>query len=232
MNQGQLHYARNMSSSDLHRLHQLHDPQHPVAVALRCPACRHQVTLQGFNNVLDVYARLPSGEDRRFGQRQCPNPACRAHVFVVAGLTGDAIVAYPPELIDFDATGLPPEILASLQEAIACHSVSCYRAAAIMVRRTLEGLCHDRGATGPNLRERLANLGEKVILPRELLDGLQHLRLLGNDAAHIKAETYDEVGEAEVELALDVAKEVLKAVYQYRGLVDRLNALKRAEIES
>jgi hypothetical protein len=35
------------------------------------------------------------------------------------------------------------------------------------------------------------------------------------------------VGQEEVEVAIDVTKEILNAVYQYRSVMDRLKALKK-----
>ncbi|WGM31488.1 hypothetical protein KKHFBJBL_01735 [Brevundimonas sp. NIBR11] len=96
-----------------------------------------------------------------------------------------------------------------------------------MVRRILEELCEDRTATGKTLKDRLGNLGTNVVVPKELLDAADELRLLGNDAAHIEAKSYDEIGEAEASLAVELAKELLKAVYQYQSLVDRLRGLKK-----
>jgi len=58
------------------------------------------------------------------------------------------------------------------------------------------------------------------------LDGLDDLRLLGNDAAHIESQEYTKVGKEEVEIGIELAKEVLKAVYQYAALLGRLRALK------
>jgi len=97
-----------------------------------------------------------------------------------------------------------------------------------MVRKTLEELCHVQGAAGPNLKERIKALGTKVLLPPELLDGLDDLRLLGNDAAHIESQEFNNVGKEEVEIGIEFAKEVLKAVYQYSGLLARLRSLKRS----
>ncbi len=96
-----------------------------------------------------------------------------------------------------------------------------------MVRKTLEELCLDRQATGNTLKERIRSLGTKVILPQELLDGLDDLRLLGNDAAHIESQEFNRVGQEEVEIGNEFAKEVLKAVYQYSALLTRLRALKK-----
>ena len=96
-----------------------------------------------------------------------------------------------------------------------------------MVRKTLEELCRDRNATGGNLKDRIRALGTRIVLPQDLLDGLDDLRLLGNDAAHIESQEYEKVGKDEVEVGIEFTKEVLKAVYQYSTLLNRLRALKK-----
>lgn len=96
-----------------------------------------------------------------------------------------------------------------------------------MVRKTLEALCRDRKAEGGDLKARLTALRAKVVLPDELLEGLQELRLLGNDAAHIESKAYEKVGKEEVEIAIAVETEVLKAVYQYAAIIKQLQALKK-----
>jgi hypothetical protein len=89
--------------------------------------------------------------------RICPNSECSALVFV-AEEVGSPRTVFPPEVIDFDATNLPPRILASLEEAVKSHAAGCYRASALMVRRVLEELCEDKKATGTNLMQRLGAL--------------------------------------------------------------------------
>lgn len=96
-----------------------------------------------------------------------------------------------------------------------------------MIRKTLDLLCVDRGATGNNLKEKIAALGGKVLIPKELLDGMDDLRLLGNDAAHIESQVFDDVGENEVEIGIEFTKEILKAVYQYSSLLAKLKSLKK-----
>ena len=192
-----------------------------ATVSLRCPHCRQRGTFEPLPSVVDVTA---SG--MVVGERRCPNTECRALIFF-AYLNGQIAVSYPPERIDFDATNIPTAVVGALEEAITCHADSCFTAAAIMVRKTLEELCTDRGAKGANLKERLRALGTKIVLPTELLDGLDDLRLLGNDAAHIESQVYAKVGKEEVEVGIEFAKEVLKAVYQYSALLSRLRALKK-----
>lgn len=42
------------------------------------------------------------------------------------------------------------------------------------------------------------------------------------------AKTYGDVGRDEVEAAIDVAKEIIKACYQYVAIIDKLKALKKS----
>jgi hypothetical protein len=134
---------------------------------------------------------------------------------------------FPPEVIDFDSTDLPEPILASLEEAIRAHGAECFKASALMVRRLLEEICQDKKATGSDLKARLRALGSSIIIPQELLDAADELRILGNDAAHVEAKAYDKIGKNEATLAIELAKELLKAVYQYASLVSKLKALKK-----
>jgi hypothetical protein len=96
-----------------------------------------------------------------------------------------------------------------------------------MVRRALEDLCDDRGATGPNLKTRLESLSDKIAVAKALVEGLDNLRLLGNDAAHVNLHDFDAIGPTESGLAIEILKELLKGVYQYEDLVAKLEALKR-----
>ncbi len=192
-------------------------------VRLRCPVCRQRGTFDAtIQNDLQV-ANSPTFA----GLRRCPDPNCYALVFFVMN-QGKVVESFPAETIDFDATNIPAAIQGAFEEAIKCHAQACFVASAIMVRKTLEELCRDRNAAGPNLKERIKALGAKVVLPQELLDGLDDLRLLGNDAAHIESQEYAKIGQEEVEVGIEFTKEVLKAVYQLSSLLGRLRALKKA----
>jgi hypothetical protein len=192
---------------------------------LRCPGCRKNGT---FDSVIQFDGQISTSNGPVYaGLRCCPNPDCRTLIFCVLNAAGTLMECFPPETIDFDATNIPAGIQSAFEEAIKCHAQSCFVASAIMVRKTLEELCRERGANGANLKERIRALGTKVVLPMELLDGLDDLRLLGDDAAHIESQEYSKVGKDEVEVGIEFAKEVLKAVYQYSDLLARLRALKK-----
>jgi hypothetical protein len=119
-----------------------------TVVRLRCPRCKRQGVLEPLA-APDVYVEEWFENRSIVGARRCPNPDCHALVLfrmeVDDGGGHGKLVSYPPERLDFDATNLPDGVLSSLTEAITCHASQCFRASAMMVRRTLEELCADQG---------------------------------------------------------------------------------------
>jgi hypothetical protein len=202
---------------------------------LRCPHCMHMgsftkaLTHDLLISHIEVRGNAPYHRGHSVtGIRICPNPDCHGVILMVSDNSGETI-ALPGEVLDFDPSDIPPSIAGSFEEAIKCHSAQCYKAAALMVRRVLEELCEDRGAVGDNLKERISALSKIIVIPHELIQGADRLRLLGNDAAHIEAKTYQAVGEPEVRISIDLTKELLKASYQYKGILARLAALEKPQ---
>lgn len=194
-------------------------------ISTRCPHCGHNGTFEQMGN--DV-----NNNGMTFGLRRCPNESCFGHLFFVYNLNSrQVIITHPSDLIPFEKENIPENVLNAFQEAIVSHSNNCFVASAIMIRKTLEEICKDRGATGKNLYKRLEDLGSKIVVPQELIEGMQELRLLGNDAAHIESNTFDEIGKTEVEISIEFTKEILKAVYQYESLLGKLRSLKKPKEE-
>lgn len=135
----------------------------------------------------------------------------------------------PPFIPKVDVPGVPDEVAAAYEEALVCRAHDCLRAGAIMTRRALEELCQDQAADGKDLQARIRALGEQVTLPRVLLDGMDGLRLLGNDAAHLECRTFNGIGVAEVDVGLQFLREILEAVYGHADLLQKLESLKRMQ---
>lgn len=96
-----------------------------------------------------------------------------------------------------------------------------------MIRKTLEEICIDKGATGGNLYKKIQDLSNKILIPKDLIEAMHELRLLGNDAAHIEAETYNNIGSEELIISIDFTQEIIKAIYQYENLLGKLRSLKK-----
>ena len=190
----------------------LHEQQVPVQAGklrLRCPYCLVEGLFENRGQDLEIRGDGHDGWEVS-AQRICPNLDCRGLIFIVYDARSNVIqVSYPPERIDFDATDLPESIKEPLAEAIDCHAHGSFKAAALMIRRTLEALCEDQGAKGSTLVKRIEALSGQVGLPPSMVGALHDVRLLGNDAAHVEARTYVEVGKQEVEAGLEVTKFIL-----------------------
>ena len=202
-----------------------------TAIAAICPGCNREGNLAPMGQ--DISFTVPdvrkSNTVRQIivGSRLCPNPKCMTHVFVVWEPPGELIHSYPTGRIDFDATDVPKKVRNAFDETITSTANECYVGAGMLIRKTLEAVCEDRSASGNNLKERIADLRNKVTLPTALFEAMDHLRLLGNDAAHIEAKSYDEVGKAEVMAGIELSKEIIKATYQHKSLLEKLLALKK-----
>lgn len=192
-----------------------------VRLAVRCPHCGQNGTFEPLQNIADL--QVPN---HWLGIRKCPNPTCNGQLFIITNGSFVLEKSYPALRVDFDSAGIPDRIKKTFAEAVTCHAESCYAAGAIMIRRCLEELCEDRAAAGPDLKSRIAALRTKIVLPNELFDAMDELRILGNDAAHVEAKVYDDVGEPQVSIALELTKEILKATYQLDTLVKKIQALK------
>jgi hypothetical protein len=198
--------------------------QNKPTISTCCPHCGHNATFEHIVNTQDILAT----EGKIVGIRKCPNQECFGALFFVYNeSTRSIMITYPSCTIPFDEENIPERVLNAFQEVISSHANSCFIASAIMIRKTLEEICSDMKAIGNNLYERLENLGEKIIIPKELKEGMQDLRLLGNDAAHIESNTFNDVGKEEVTISIAFTKEILKAVYQYKSLLEQLRSLKK-----
>ena len=205
------------------------NPGHNTVIQTDCPNCNKSGTFD------TVGSHDTQNGVFVFGLRRCPNPSCRAALFFVKGLQelhNSTLETYPSSRISFDKTGIPETILRSFEEAITCHSTRCFISSAIMLRKTLEGICEDKGATGTNLFKRLESLSKIIVIPNELIEATHELRLLGNDAAHLEAQTYEQIGKNEIEISIEFTKEILKAVYQYQSLLGKLRSLKITKPEA
>jgi len=156
----------------------------------------------------------------------CPVPECSCVSYVE--FVGQYVVRVMPEARrQFPDVKVPPIVHAAFDEALVCASHGCNIAAAMLVRRTLECLCEDRGAPGGSLRDRVEALRSKVIIPEELFKAMHDIRLLGNDAAHVESKDYTGIGKPETDAALALCEQLLMATYGYSGLLAKLGALKK-----
>ncbi|MFF5393441.1 DUF4145 domain-containing protein [Streptomyces sp. NPDC013012] len=77
----------------------------------------------------------------------------------------------------------PQEVRDLFSEGTRCQEAGALRAAAAMYRAAVEELCKERGATGRNLKDKIADLAHKGV-PAEVVRDLDEARTLGNWSLH------------------------------------------------
>ena len=96
---------------------------------------------------------------------------------------------YPVET--YQGTNVPDKVNSAFSSALKAHyvdNVICL----IALRRTLEIICKDKGATKGRLENKILSLTQQGIFPQVINEASDVLRILGNEAAHGDDIEYDE----------------------------------------
>jgi hypothetical protein len=149
---------------------------------LDCSNCGFKV--EGESVCSYNYYEPEHGPPVRYTLLRCPR--CSAPFLVLQEDFGlgwdDPLQLYPADLRVNPA--LPSPIRQAFGEAIACVKARAFTAAAIMCRKTLEGLCAEHGISESNLVRSLEELKEQGIIEARLFEWADALRMSGNEAAH------------------------------------------------
>ncbi|MEJ7644317.1 MAG: DUF4145 domain-containing protein [Chryseolinea sp.] len=157
----------------------VHHPQFDSSghlVRINCPHCGHNGVFEKFE-LKDLRSDQRLGKTNTmtptyFGQRRCPDPMCHGHIFFIYEEETHTYYTYPAETVPFNKENIPERILKAFEEAIMDFANGCFISAAIMIRKTLEEICFDRGAKGGDLKKKIEALGSKIVIPKDLLEGL------------------------------------------------------------
>ena len=203
----------------------------PQRVRTTCPSCGAEAVLERASSGFpDLESGRPNAQGnfqtRAYcGIRRCPDEECSGLVFFFKPASGD-LITYPSALRTVELGEVPSSVQQSVKEAIVCEANGCYVAAAIMIRRAIEEICHLVGTTGGNLEKRIDSLEGKAMLPADLIKSLHHIRFLGNDAAHVEARHFADVGRDEIEAGLALLDMLLGSLYRYKTYANAIEALR------
>jgi len=95
----------------------------------------------------------------------------------------DPVRIFPPREPDLHRS-VPKPIRQAFAEARICFRAKAFTAAAIMCRKTLEGICSEHGVKSGTLAAELRKLKEKGVIENRLFEWAEALRTIGNEAAH------------------------------------------------
>lgn len=196
----------------------------PGTILLECPGCLAAVNAETANAY--EYTDSEQGTPIRFYFCKCP--ACHSPMVAVSENWGD-----PRKERDWDKPvrylprtervplSYPKVIGASFGEAVTCLKAKAYTAAAIMCRKTLEGICAEHQIKGRNLAESLRQMKETGVIDARLYEWADALRLSGNEAAHgpEASTTREDAGDI-----IEFTRALLEYVFTFR---DKFEAFKK-----
>lgn len=206
-----------------------------VKVSGICPHCLHKTIFErvGPDDKLCQYFDIGQRPMHAYiySIRRCPG--CKGAVFLIAyleqfGVEPEIRAIYPERKIRWESEGYPEMISSSLNKAIFNYEHGHYDTAAIMLRKAIEQICDEAGASRNKLLgQKIQELEKQLILPKEILEGIRELSYLGNDAVHVDARTFQDVGKPEVEVGIELATEIVRSLYFYKTIISRLRSLKK-----
>ena len=107
---------------------------------------------------------------------------------------------------------VPTPLRREYEQARTCYQAHAYTAVAVMVRRTLEGVCAEEGVKHKTLSQSLTALQEAGRIDKRLVEWAAELRVLGNEGAHY---TGSQVSPEDARDALNLAQAFLDYMYTF-----------------
>lgn len=106
---------------------------------------------------------------------------------------------------------VPETIQKILKEAKISFSAQCYRASAVMSRRTLEAITVAKGENNGILANRIKSLITKGVLDKNLGEWATEIRLIGNSGTHF--DPIKDVDKVDAEQIILFIEELIKYLY-------------------
>jgi hypothetical protein len=108
---------------------------------------------------------------------------------------------------------LDKKLQAIYREIIESYNAQLKITCSMGLRALIEGICIDKGITDKDafgLEAKLGKLGEKGLMPNNIVDSLYSFKFIGDDAAH----RLEAPSQQELKLAIDVMEDLLNFLYE------------------
>lgn len=192
----------------------------PKSIPESCPHCEKVVDMV-VHAQWDAYVPETGELPEKWTSVQCPN--CKGACLYVQEYFGPEV--YPPDgwddryqIYPAQARRLSADIPSGLREdyreARECVKAKLYTAAAVMARRTLEGITIERGYTKGALFARLKSMRDDAVIDSRLYEWADICRDVGNQAAHADKQSVSREDAVET---LDFVEALLDYLYVFQS---------------
>jgi len=188
---------------------------------MECDQCAAVVDADVVGNYVVTSELAPSA---MYSLLKCPR--CSAPFLVQQGedIFGDGWNApdrlFPPE-VQALGNSVPRSIQAAFEEARKCLRARAFTAAAMMCRKTLEGVCAAHDAKNMTLAAALNKLQDQGTIDKRLFEWADALRIFGNEAAHDVEVTIEGLDASDM---MDFTRALVEYVFTFQ---DRFQSFKK-----
>jgi hypothetical protein len=169
-----------------------------IKMIVECNSCAALVDA----TILKDYSGVEEGSGLPYKYSFLKCPKCNSPFLVVQEDFGDGwddpYRMYPSQ--NKINSSYPEPIIKAYSEAHACFKTKAYTAAAIMCRKTLEGICVEHKIKERNLATSLKKMKAQGIIENRLFEWADTLRISGNEATH----------DLDVTIAADDARDIME----------------------
>lgn len=159
---------------------------------------------------------------------KCHDPILAYQVDVNRGFEGPFRI-YPPQEKQINPS-FPEPIRNAYQEALSTFRVKAFTAAAIMCRKTLEGVCRVHGIKpGKGLKSDLKEMKEIGIIDAQIFEWAEALRIFGNEAAHDVKVT---ISRQDAKDIIEFTDALLEYVFTYRDKFNEFNKRRQRRLNN
>ncbi len=208
----------------------MYDSTCNFSVSIYCPFChRHTALRTGVNRITDEYGH----------HREIPAIANVSNFIWWIGICnsceGAVLVRNQGDII-FPGTQpspsdprIPDSLRRAMDESKKCASVSCYHAAVVMARRSIEIACVEKGCNPKsNLVQQISCLKSKGLITEMIEQWAAAVRLIGNEGAHNSNEP---ISKEDAEDCLHLAEQLIHVLYVTPSIAGKqLASRKKAEV--
>jgi hypothetical protein len=138
----------------------------------------------------------------------------------------DPFLLYPAQPSRINPS-FPEAIQSAYGEAVACFRGKAFTAAAIMCRKTLEGVCAEHGVNGRSLTVTLKGLRDKGVIEGRLYEWADALRITGNEAAH---DVTVNVSQEDAQDIMEFTNALLEYVFSFRDRFEEFRKRRLARL--
>lgn len=176
-----------------------------MQVVLFCPTCHNY-------NIINAYWDNTYGKKNEIEQYE--------EIYGLDRVEESIIFPVPSNLISQKSDLVPKNILHNLEKSYELKNIdeeSCL----VKLRKTLEIICNDKNANGPDLYHKIANLSERGILPNTLNSASTITRKLGNIGAH---EDLIDISSVDLKIVIELVEYIIQYIYVLPKEIERLES--------